>query len=144
MALLLHTYSLMAAMNSHVNRVWAVGCCGHVCVCALKNVSPSGEGAQTHAYHPHTHKLHCLLLLVQLLLLGCTQKMVASRLHRKCILIVKICTGISSKIVACLLTTWLLFLLPLLLAVVASCWLSWLKTMAWLGAVLKILPYWST
>jgi len=76
MALLLHTYSLMAAMNSHVN---PCGSLGFYQQCQI--------AATSKPMHP--------LLVVGWS--GLHSELVASRLHRKCILIVKICADISSK-----------------------------------------------
>lgn len=64
MGLLLHTYSLIAAMNSHVNgegRVSVDECPFHGCVCALKN-APCGGGVRVHSsLPPHTHNINCIV-----------------------------------------------------------------------------------
>lgn len=91
MGLLLHTYSLIAAMNSHVEYSRGVGQ-GRRNECRRMPLEGGGQAGRGRGRVPALLPPGWAWAKV---------KMVASRLHRKCILIVKICTDISSKIVAC-------------------------------------------
>lgn len=127
MALLLHTYSLMAAMNSHVNRV---GRAGLNCA-SFKNASwrwwervilPTHTQKHIHT-HTHINCIVCCNYIVAWLHTENGCKSSAQEVHINC-------ENLYSYFFenSCLLT-WLLLLL-LVVAVAGSDWLTWCKSMA--------------